>query len=507
VRGAGGWSARQRAAIAWALAVAATVATPAAAQTSRADLDRALGRDTAAGAPAVPQKTPAVDEETRARARFFSPELLDASVDAQTYVLGAGDLLAIALVVGETRSEVLPVLPEGVVMIPNVGPVPAAGRTVAEFRTALQTAVARRYRDFELHCYLARPRQFRVWVTGEVRDPGMVAARAYERVSDVVDRAGGLLATASRREIELCDANGAVRERVDLAAFLSRGDARANPRLADGQIVRVPARRRAVEIEGAVAAPGTYEPRRGEALRDLLALAGGPLPTADTRHVTVEHTDAQGAVRITTYDLDADTPETEDATRVSILEAGLGRRRAFVMGPAGETTAYPLADGETLAGLARRAAALGPDADVRRAELSTHDADGRQLQVPVDLVAALDGRDDRVVQDGDVLSVPPVKEYVYVSGYVTRPGRYAYRGDWTIGDYVGEAGGPTAGGSRDRAVIVGTDGDKRKGDRRSAVQRGETIYLDRSLGGKASSTLGLLANLSALIISIVALNR
>jgi protein involved in polysaccharide export with SLBB domain len=411
-------------------------------------------------------------------------------------------------VLGETRNEMLPVLPEGVVMVPNIGGVQAAGRTLTEFRKALQQAVAKRYRDFELYAYLARPRQFRVWVTGEVRDPGMVAARAYERVSDVVDRAGGLTALASRREIELCDADGKVQARVDLAAFLSRGEVAANPRLADGQIVRVPPRRRSVEIEGAVPAPGTYEPRSGESLRDLLALAGGPLPTADTTRITVERTDASGMVQVETVDLGGDNgTDIADATRVSVLESGLGRARAFVMGPDGESNVYPLVPGETVADLARRATTLGPDADVRGARLSTRDPDGKQVHVPVDLVAALEGAASPTLQDGDVLSVPPVKDYVYVSGHVARPGRYPYRGDWTVTDYVGEAGGPIPGGSRDRSVILGVNGDSRGANRTAPVQRGETVYIDRGLGGKSSSVLGMLINLSALTISLVALSK
>jgi len=484
------------------------VATSAAAQTSqRREAARIPETQTAPEAPVTRTTLPAFDDESRARARYSSPELLDASVDPETYVLGAGDVLAIVVMLGDTRSELLPVLPEGVVMVPRLGPVGAAGRTLAQFRDALEAAAKRRYRDFELYSYLARPRQFRVWVTGEVRDPGMVAARAVERVSDVVDRAGGLTANASRREIELCAADGTPVERVDLAAFLVRGDPSSNPRVTDGQIVRVPARQRTVEIDGAVAVPGTYEPRRDESLNDLLALAGGPLPVADRSRVTVERTDARGVVRIETYDLDRDEAGVADATRVSVLSAALGRRRAFVIAPDGSRAAYPLADGETVAQLAQRAATLGPEADPRAARLATRDENGREMQIAVDLVAALAGAGDRVVQDGDVLSVPPVKDYVYVSGYVARPGRYAYRGDWTVNDYIGEAGGPSAGGSRDRAVIMDNDGNRRGGDRKSAVERGETVYLDRSTGGKASSTLGILANLSALIISIVALNR
>jgi protein involved in polysaccharide export with SLBB domain len=139
--------------------------------------------------------------------------------------------------------------------------------------------------------------------------------------------------------------------------------------------------------------------------------------------------------------------------------------------------------------------------------LTTRDEAGEIVRVPVDIVAALDGQGDRVLEDGDVLSVPQVRDYVYVSGYVTRPGRYAYRGDWTAADYIGEAGGPTPAGSRDRVLVLDPDGDKRKGDRQARVERGETVYLERSASGQATAALGILANLSALIISVVALSR
>ncbi len=447
------------------------------------------------------------DLETRARARFISPELQDATIDPDQYRLGPGDLLGFVLVVGETRTEQLPVLPEGVVMVPNVGSVPAAGRTLTEFRAALNTAVSKRYRGFELYCYLTRPRQFRVWVTGEVRDPGAVAARAYERVADVLDRAGGLTDRASRRAVELCDAQGVVLDRVDLDAFLVRGDARANPRVSDGQIVHVPARTHSVDVSGEVASPGAYESRPGELLSDFLALAGGPLTTADLSRVSVERTDSTGAVRVETYDVARDAPNTDNATRVTVLSTQLGRARVFVIGPDGVETVLFIAPNESLADHVRRSATMGPEADVQNAQFTSRNAKGESERRSIDIGRVLRGEQSVALQDGDVLSVPPVKEYIYVSGFVMRPGRYAYRGDWTVNDYVGEAGGPTAGGSLDHVVLLGAGGKKRDGSRRSAVQRGETIFLDRSFTGKASGALGLVANLSALIISVVALRR
>lgn len=487
------------------------------AQAARRDARRPVdvsgsGAAATSGAERPPGSTPStsslpLDAEQRARARFATPDLLDVTPVADDYVLGAGDVLAFVLVVADTRTEQLPVLPEGVVVVPNVGPVPAAGHTLAEFRVALRKAVAQRYRDFELYCYLARPRQFRVWVTGEVQQPGAVAARALERVADVVDRAGGLTDRASRREIELCDADGTVRARVDLDAFLLRGDVAGNPPIDGGQLIRVPAQRRSVEITGEVASPGTYEPRSGETLPDLLGVAGGLLPTADVSRVSVEFTDPAGAVRVQTFDLAHDAPDTQDATRVTVLSNQLGRRRVFVTGPDGATTTVFLAPDETLAGLVRRTATMGPDADLAGARLATRDERGVARQIPLDLSRVLAGEQDRPLQDGDALSVPPVKGYVYVSGFVTRPGRFIYHADWTVNDYVGEAGGPTQAGSLDNAKILAPDGSRRGADRKTPVQRGETVYLDRTLSGKAAGALSLLANFSALIISVVALNR
>jgi protein involved in polysaccharide export with SLBB domain len=394
------------------------------------------------------------------------------------------------------------------VLVPNIGSVPAAGRTLAEFRKALRSATARRYRDFELYCYLAQPRLFRVYVTGEVVKPGVVAARAYERVSDVVERAGGLSDRASRRDIELRDLQGELQSRVDLAAFEAHGDLNANPLLSGGQMVWVPVRRRSVQLLGEVGMPGTYETRRGESLSDLLRLAGGPTPRADLEHVSVESMDSTGTVRVRNVDLRQDpTVADDDVVRVSVLSSTLGRNRVFVIMPSGEERTLFLSEGETLRDLLPRVSQLQPEADLTQAELATQDEKGGRVQVPVDVERVLAGDDNRPLRDGDILSIPRVKNYVYVSGYVTEPGAYSYRSDWTVNDYLGEAGGPTAGGSLGRVKIVGSDGTRRGGDRETRLQRGDTIFVDRSFFGKASGALGLVANLSALVISIVALRR
>jgi protein involved in polysaccharide export with SLBB domain len=498
------------------LGIASGVAVqPAAAQMQRStrttDITNSAAQTPPSTTPSTTTPLPTIpspeDFEASMRARFASPDLFDADVDPATYVLGPSDVLAVMLLIGETRTHTLPVLPEGVVMVPGIGPVPASGKTLADFRKSLQAAVAKRYRNFELYCYLARQRQFRVYVTGEVRDPGLMAARASERVSDLVDRAGGFTDRASRREIEIRDADGKVGARADLGRFLARGDLGDNPHVAAGYVVHVPPRGNQVMIAGEVRAPGYYELRDGETLPELLELAGGPTAVANLSSVTVERTNAAGTVAVETYDLNHDAPSTENITRVSVLSSMLGKRRVYFISPDERQQPLFLSPDETLGDLVRRTATLPPDADLAAARLATRDSIGHPFQVAVDLTKVLSGEQDRVLRDGDVLSVPGVKDYVYVSGFVTRPGRYTYRPEWTVNDYIGEAGGPASGGSRDRVTLLGREGSRRDADRRTSVQRGETVYIDRSLGSKFTGGLGILVNLSALAISLVALSR
>ena len=498
---------------AWIVAAFATVLglgalVAAAAAQTRTPTTQTRPQDTAPRAPAASPTVPVPTEVDAAiRARYVSPELLEAAIDPDSYVLGPGDLLAVMLLVGEMRIEQLPVLPEGVVVIPNVGAVPAAGKTLAEFREALRTALARNYRNFELYCYLARPRQFRVYVTGEVATPGVLAVRATERVSDVIDRAGGFTDFASRRDIELLDAEGRLVGRIDLVGFLARGDLRANPPVQSGQVVRVPPLGRQADIRGEVRDPGTLEVRRGETVGELLELAGGPTAMADLSRVTVESTDSTGAVRIHSYDLRSEAPLADDVTRVTVMSTMLGQRRAFFIAPDDRQQTFYIGDGEKLSDLVLRIANLPPDADLSAAQLATRDADGKAIQVDVDIERVLAGEQDRPLEDGDVLSVPSVKGYIYVSGFVSRPGRYVYRAEWTVNDYLGEAGGPAQGGSRNAVSLITSDGKQRKADRSTPVHRGETLYVDRSAGSKSVNALSVLINVTALALSVVALTR
>ncbi len=457
-------------------------------------------RETTPARPTLPTTTVAPQPS-----RYFSVEAHEIAVDPATYILGPQDVLAFMLLLGEVKLERLPVLPEGVVLVPGVGAVPAAGRTLKEFREALRQALSKRYRDFEVYCYLAEARQFRVNVTGEVREPGTLVARAYERISELIERAGGFTDAASRRRIEIRDPSGGVRTLVDLDAYYRRGEGAANPHLAPGEAVFVPVRQRRVDIVGAVARPGAYESLPGESLRALLEVAGGPMPQADLAEVSVDRMDAQGVVRVELMDLTGNSPTADDVVRLSVRSSLLGKARVFVTLPDGRRETLYLSDRETLRTLVPRVVQIDPNTALHDATLASRDSTGKQEEVHVDLAQVLSGAQDHLVRDGDVFSVSGVRDYVYVSGMVAQPGRFPYRADWEVNDYIGQAGGTAPGGNRDHVTLLSADGTARSGKRGSDVGRGETIHVNRSTGSKMVAALGVLTSVSALVISVVAL--
>jgi len=115
---------------------------------------------------------------------------------------------------------------------------------------------------------------YQVHVSGEVRRPGTYRVLASERLSEVLERAGGLSENASNRRI-IIKRGGGVEKVVDLLKFNLYGNLDHNPYLQDNDIVYVPLRQRTVEVVGAVKRPDVYELASEKTLSEVVRLAGG----------------------------------------------------------------------------------------------------------------------------------------------------------------------------------------------------------------------------------------
>jgi polysaccharide export outer membrane protein len=268
-------------------------------------------------APATRLITPALIEQQRQGAAPPIGEDLRALFEMPTlpYQIGPGDVLAIIVydhpeltgqgTAGATwdpaaqpgASHVV-VGQNGQIHFPFAGAMPVAGLSDAQVAQLLTQRLAR---------YLAQPRvsvrvhayrSQRVYVDGEVRQPGIQAINDIPMtLMEALNRAGGMLPSADQSRLVL-ERNGRS-VRIHLGALIGGGLDPGRLPLRSGDVLRVPSRDESkVFVSGEVLAPKALPMHDGRlTLNEALGEAGGIHPlNGDARQVYVvrrsgEHTD------------------------------------------------------------------------------------------------------------------------------------------------------------------------------------------------------------------------
>src|SRR5262245_36679921 len=203
---------------------------------------------------------------------------LSGPVDPARYRLGPGDQLVVLWAGRVTRTDRVEVGPAGDIFLSEIGAMNVAGQTLADARSAILARLQKVTRDVRVDVQLARPRHFRVYLSGAVSDPGPVEALGGSRVSDIL-RLGALKPGASTRNILVKRRDGS-NELADLERVLRTGDHARDTWLTDGDAIVVPWLAEFVFVTGAVLSAGMLEHRTDDSLSTVLRLAGGLAPDA-----------------------------------------------------------------------------------------------------------------------------------------------------------------------------------------------------------------------------------
>lgn len=211
-----------------------------------------------------------------------------------SYILGRDDEVVVVLRGRARATYRLRVGRDGFLLLPDLPPIPAAGRSLGALRAELAERAQRELGGSEAFVSLGELRQIGILVAGEAERPGVVALPALASVLDAVIAAGGVKRTGSLRAIRV-DGPGGVRV-LDLYAVLAgRGEA-PDLSLREGERVVIPPLGPVVAIGGDVTRPGIYELPPGVQsvpLAAVLSLAGEALRPAGNRFLRVG-TDASG---------------------------------------------------------------------------------------------------------------------------------------------------------------------------------------------------------------------
>jgi polysaccharide export outer membrane protein len=241
-----------------------------------------------------------------------------AAQSAGDYVIGPQDVLSIAVFDSADLGGKYAVELDGTFTFPLIGRVNAGGMTIRDFESALKVRLADGFfRNPQVTVAVEQYRSQRVFVTGEVRNPGSYALTGDMTLIEALAKAGSTTPNASDEvlvvrggkgealDASLAAASGADGRdtiRINLQQLQSGGASARNVDLRDGDTIYV-ARAELTYVFGQVKNPGSYAIRSDTTVLQALSLAGGVTPTGAmnrTRIIrTVDGTKTEIRVKLT----------------------------------------------------------------------------------------------------------------------------------------------------------------------------------------------------------------
>jgi len=368
------------------------------------------------------------------------------------YAMGPGDEIILTIWGQKEARYTLQLDRDGQIFIELVGVVSLNGQTFKSATDLLRKRLAKVYSGLangstQMDVTLGKLKQNRVYVVGDVANPGSYMLSGNTSVLAALMMAQGPSDLGSERDIEV--RRGATTFKVDLYDYLARGRRPDQDNLQDGDVVRVPRAGDLITIQGDVGRPAIYELKPSEGARELLEYAGGANPSAADHPLMVLRIFPGGRremVRLAT--------PTEIASQVNptlknqdsvLVYRGKDPSQATVtiLGEVRYPGPYPWKTGMTLKNLLETGGGPTPTAVTELALLKRHrldgtiafsherlDSSGSATLLPLDTVTLVDRL---TFHDSDSVSI---------AGAVRIPQKISYRPGMTLRDLVVLSGGP-----------------------------------------------------------------
>ena len=211
------------------------------------------------------------------------------AAQAIDYVVGPHDVLTITVWDQADLSGKFAVEADGTFTFPLIGRVKAGGLTLRQVEHTLTQRLADGFfRNPQVSAAIEQYRSQRIFIVGEVRQPGTYPLTGDMTLIEALSRAGSTTATAGGEALVVRDPNqlsGSDVTRVDIKQ-LQTGSAGTNVVLHDGDTIFVP-RAEAVYVFGQVKNPGAYVIQKDTTVLQALSLAGGVTDRGSTTRIKV----------------------------------------------------------------------------------------------------------------------------------------------------------------------------------------------------------------------------
>jgi polysaccharide export outer membrane protein len=205
---------------------------------------------------------------------------------ASEYILGPGDVVEIAILrLDEFKTQVT-ISPTGKLPYYLVDDIQAAGLTIFQLRDELQARLKTFIREPSVLVRITEYRSQKVFVLGQVTNPGLYSLRGDTTLIEALAMAGGVTVNAYLQGAYLV--RGGQLVIVDFPALVERGNTLENVPLRSNDVIFIPDRnQRRIFVLGEVARPSAIVMDKELTLLEAIATAGGFTNDANAKTVAV----------------------------------------------------------------------------------------------------------------------------------------------------------------------------------------------------------------------------
>jgi len=173
---------------------------------------------------------------------FKKEPLADTSASSDQYVIGPEDVLYINVWREEALTRTILVRADGKISLPLVDEVQAAGLTPLQLKQSLTEKLKNFIDSPNVSVVVTEANSFKVYVTGEVRTPGVYRLRSETTLLQIIPMAGGFTEWANQKKILIIRKEGGKERRItaNYKKILEGEDRGSNVLLKPGDTVIVP---------------------------------------------------------------------------------------------------------------------------------------------------------------------------------------------------------------------------------------------------------------------------
>ena len=161
--------------------------------------------------------------------------------DREHYVIGCEDVLYIYVWKEEALTKTLPVRMDGNISIPLVREIKAAGLTPLQLEAAITEKLKGFYENPTVSVTVMEANSFKVYVSGQVKNPNVYRLRSETTILQIIPMAGGFTEWANQKKILVIRKENGKETRITVNYKKAmKGDPGANVVLKPGDTIIVP---------------------------------------------------------------------------------------------------------------------------------------------------------------------------------------------------------------------------------------------------------------------------